>query len=197
MITEVLMKRELMGGLISQKSKSEFLSATDLEKIGNKYRIANDLPIFDINGYFRNKSTIEFMELLKEKYGEIKITSKGKNGHTFVHPLVFIDLALTISPKLKIEVYEWLFDSLIKYRNESGDSYKEMAGYLYIIYPNKKEFVNFITSVANQIKLKCDVKDWNLATEYQLKQRDNIHLAIKLYSRVIKNPHEIVRLSLI
>jgi hypothetical protein len=32
---------------------------------------------------------------------------------------------------LKIEVYSWLFDKLIKYRNNSGDSYKKMAGALF------------------------------------------------------------------
>ena len=41
MVTEVIMKRELFGHEISQKSKSEFFSATDLSKAGNEWRRSN------------------------------------------------------------------------------------------------------------------------------------------------------------
>lgn len=101
------MTRELFGMPISQKSKTKFLSATDLVKAGNKMRINNGLEIFNINEYFRTKSTIEFMKELSKKYGDIKIIRKGRGGHSWVHPFLFIDIALSISNTLKVEVYEW------------------------------------------------------------------------------------------
>jgi hypothetical protein len=196
MLTEVMMQRELFGGQISQSSKNGFFSATDLLKLGNKWRIINDLPSFDFNSWLSNKSTKEFIETLKNKYGEVKVNSKGKNSHTMVHPLLFIDIALAISPQLKVEVYEWLYDNLILFRNDSGDSYKEMCNALYGLYPNKREFPFYIANVAENIKKQINVENWQTATEEQLKLRDKIHNAIKLLCNVLRNPNEAVRLGL-
>jgi hypothetical protein len=196
MITEVMMQRELFGGTISQSSKNGFFSATNLVRLGNKWRLLNDLPVFDFNSWLSNKSTKEFIETLKNKYGEIKINSKGKNSHTMVHPLLFIDIALAISPQLKIEVYEWLYDNLILFRNDSGDSYKEMCNALYGLYSNKREFPFYISKVADRIKQQLSVEDWQTANEEQLKTRDKIHNAIKLLCNVLRNPDEAVRLGL-
>ena len=58
------MKRELFGQEISQKSKSEFFSATDLLRAGNKYRAMNKSK-YRINfwkglGYY-NSSPSQFL----------------------------------------------------------------------------------------------------------------------------------------
>lgn len=197
MKTEVIMKRELFNMPISQKSQSGFFSATDLVKAGNKWRIINGIEPFNINEYFRLKGTVEFMKELQNKYGDIKIARKGRSKDTWVHPILFIDIALAISPTLKIEVYEWLFDNLIKYRNDSGDSYKKMSGYLFSHTKNKSNFYKEIADVAEKIKLKCNVKDWNEATEKQLKYREKIHNNISLLSDVLRDNNEAIRLALL
>ena len=138
MKTNVIMKRELFGSVVSQNTKNNYFSATDLVKAGNKWRAINGLDLFNLKSWLYNKTTKEFIANLEYKYGKVKINSRGKGSHTWVHPLLFIDIALAISPKLKIEVYEWLFDELIKYRDESGDSYKQMCGYLYANSINKR-----------------------------------------------------------
>ena len=197
MQTEVIMQRELFGMPISQKSKSEFFSLTDLERAGNKWRAINGLPSFDKKQWLETKQVKEFIHELEEKYGTVIITARGRGTHTWVHPLLFIDMALAISPKLKIEVYEWLFDKLLDYRNDSGDSYKEAAAALYTRATNHKEFPNTIKRVANDIRIACGVIDWQKATQEQLKLRDSIHVAIKLYSRVLTDTDEIVRLAIL
>lgn len=197
MVTEVIMQRNLLGGTVSQKSKSEFFSATELEKLGNKYRILNDMPLFNMNSYFNNGSTKEFITEIENKYQcKARIASRGKNQHTWVHPLIFIDMALNISPKLKLEVYEWITDYLLKYRNDSGDSYRDMSASVFKVITNKSTFTETIKDIACQIKLQCNVSDWQKATETQLKERDNIHRAIRLYSNVLKDLPTIVRLAL-
>ena len=124
MKTEVLLKRELFGMEITQKSKSEFFSATDLSKVGTKWRRTNKLSDLNLSAYLSQKGTKEFINELEKKTGsKVVIKNRGRGVHTWVHPYLFIDIALAISPVLKIEAYEWLFDSLIKYRNDSGDSY--------------------------------------------------------------------------
>lgn len=197
MKTEVIMKRELFGTEISQKSQTGFFSATDLVKAGNKWRIMNNLEPFNLNEYFRLKGTIDFVDELQNKYGDIKNSRRGRSKDTWVHPILFIDIALAISPTLKIEVYEWLFDNLIKYRNESGDSYKKMSGYLFAHTKNKSNFYKEISDTAEKIKLACNVKDWQFATAEQLKHRDKIHDNIALLADVLRDNNEAIRIALI
>jgi hypothetical protein len=197
MKTEVVMKRELFGFEISQKSKSQMFSATDLVRAGNMFRMSKGLAAFNMQAWFKNQGTKEFIEELKEKYGEVKISGRGRGKHTWVHPLLFIDMALAISPKLKIEVYEWLFDHLIKERNASGNSYKEMCGYLYVRHGDKRSFQKYIAKVANQIKLKCKVDDWQKADEQQLEKRSKLHKEIALLADVLNNNDEAVRQAIL
>lgn len=195
MKTEVIMKRELFGKQISQQSKSEFFSANDLVAAGNKWRVTNDLPVFKLQDWFKQKNVKEFISEIEKKFGVAKTATRGRNGHTWVHPLLFIDMALALSPKLKIEVYEWLFDHLIKFRNESGDSYKKMCGALWFRTTNKRNFTNDIKKVASIIKNECNVKDWQQASEEQLRLRDRIHENIALLADVLNNNREAVRLG--
>jgi hypothetical protein len=197
MVTEVIMKRELFGCEISQKSKSEMFSATDLVKAGNKWRLLNDMPMFNMSTWFQTDSTKEFIKELEKRYGEIKVNAKAKNQHTWVHPYLFIDMALAISPDLKIEVYSWLFDHLLKYRNDSGDSYKRMSGALFVNAKNKRDFPFYIRDVATKIQKACGVKDWETASEKQLEVRDSIHRNIELLSDVLKDNDQAVKIAII
>lgn len=198
MKTAVIMKRPLFGEEISQNSKTEMLSATDLVRIGNKWRIANGLSPFVMKAWLSNKSTKEFISELENKFGEgnIKKTARGRGKHTWVHPLLFIDMALAISPKLKIETYEWMFDNLIKFRNNGGDSYKKMCGALFVRAENKTSFYLYIQNVANKIKLACKVKDWETANEKQLDMRDKLHNDIALLADVLNNNNQAVRIAI-
>lgn len=197
MKTEVIMKRELFGQQISQKSKSEFFSATDLAKAGNKWRSLHDLTPFNLSQYFNKESTKEFVKSLQDRYNQqVVIKGRGRTSQTWVHPLLFIDIALNINPRLKIEVYEWLFDNLIKYRNNSGESYKKMCGALFSIYKPKHFFHQYICEVADKIKTACEVEDWNLATENQLAKRDKIHDAISLLCNVLQDSEQAVKLGI-
>jgi hypothetical protein len=192
MKTEVVMKRELFGLPISQKSTSEFFSATDLEKAGNRYRSINGLPQFRLQEYFRKPSTIEFVEELEKKLGEVKTATRGRNASTWVHPFLFIDIALCISPKLKLETYTWIYDNLIKYRNDSGDSYKKMSGALYASCTNKANFKEVISKTAKLIMFECGVKNWQEATEKQLMLRDKIQDNISLLTDVLKDSEKAI-----
>ena len=195
MKTAVVMKRELFGVEISQQSKTEFFSATELISAGNKWRIANGYSAFNLSQYLKSSSFIEFKTELEKKYGNVMSVGRGRNGQTWVHPLLFIDIALAINSKLKIEVYEWLFDNLIKFRNDSGDSYKQMSAAIYLRYTNKRDFHNYIQKVANYIKAELKVDDWQKATEEQLKKRDTIHNSIRLLCNVLNNTNQAVRLG--
>lgn len=195
MKTKVLMKRELFGMSIAQQSDTQFFSATDLSKAGSKWRLDNGLSVFNLHQYLKSKSFLEFKEEVESKYGSAIIQGRGRNSNTWVHPLLFIDISLAINPKLKVEVYDWLFDNLIKFRNDSGDSYREMCSSLYMKINDKKKFPDYINRVANYIKKELGVDDWQTANEEQLKKRDKIHNAIKLLCNVLNNTDQAVRIG--
>jgi len=196
MKTAVVMERELFGMPVAQNSKTEYFSATDLVKAGNKFRIVNGLAQFNEKAWFKNKGTEEFIAELEGKYGKVKIPARGRGNHTWVHPLLFIDMALAISPTLKIEVYEWMFDNLIKFRNEGGDSYKKMCGALFVRASSKTNFPVYISDVAKKIKLACHVESWEQATEQQLDTRKKLHNDIALLADVLNNNDQAVRLAI-
>ena len=196
MKTAVEMKRPLFGMEIGQKSDSEFFSATDLVRAGNKWRVANGLSDFNLSQWLTLKSTKEFSDELEKKYGKVLIKGRGRSAQTWLHPLLFIDCALALSPKLKIETYEWLFDNLIKFRNESGDSYKKMSGAMFSHCKNKREFYLEIQDTAKQIKAHVGCKDWNRASEAQLMQRDKIQEGIALLCGVLRDNGQAVSLAL-
>lgn len=195
----VLIQRDLLGGSVCQNNQTEMFSATDLVRVGNMWRMANGMQGFDMSAWLQTKGTKEFICELEVRFGkgEVKKAARGRGKHTWVHPLLFIDMALAINPKLKVEVYEWLFDQLIRYRNESGDTYKMMCGCLYAHAKNKYGFNNYVQSVAGQIKKACCVDDWNTATEEQLKLRSKLHNDIGLLSDVLNNNDEAVRLAIL
>jgi hypothetical protein len=176
MKTEVEMKRELFGGEIRQRSKSEFFSATDLVRAANKHRKRD----FNLSQWLNRETTKEFVVELKRKYGDVCFKGRGRNAVTWIHPYLFIDLALSIDPKLKIRVYDWLYDLLLKYRNDSGDSYKKMTGSIFRNIDKKINTKKEITEVARKIKNAIGVEDWNSTTEEKLKLRDKIHENISL-----------------
>ena len=97
--------------------------------------------------------------------------------------------------ELKIEVYEWLFDNLLMYRNDSGDSFKKMCGAL-LIRANKTDFVSNIQKLCKLIQVECGVSDWNNATQEQLRLRDRIHENIALLADVLNNNKEAIRLGI-
>lgn len=196
METKVIMKRELFKKEIRQESKLNFFCANDLVSAGNKYRAENNLPFFMLNKFMNQPNTKEFIASLANEFGEVVKTTRGRNGLTWVHPYLFIDIALAINPDLKIHVYSWIFDNLIKLRNNSGDSYKKMAGALYLTCSNKSSFPKEIVGVANIIKNTCSVTDWQNATEEQLILRDKIHNNISLLADVIPRREAMINLAI-
>lgn len=196
MKTEVELVRNLFGEPLRQKSKSQFFSATDLAKAGNKYRRSINLSEFNLAQFLKNKSTVEFIQEINHRYNTVALVKgRGRSSGTWVHPILFVDIALAINPKLKVEVYDWLYDNLVKYRNSSGTTYKDVAAAIHkrVAY---REFPREIEKVATRIKNSLGVTDWDSATEEQLEKRDLIHRSIITLSSVLQDHNQIVYLAI-
>ena len=187
MKTEVQMLRPLNGVQVRQKHKSKFIAANDLLEAGNQYRAINGQSVRRLADYFNSQEAQEFAEVVKakEQIHQIKIAGRGRGAVTWVHPLIALDLALWLSPDLKYEVYRWMHDNLLMFRDSSGDAFKLMnkaiderfsVGSKYWIY----------TNTANRIRHECDVTDWSTATEEQLRKRDDMQKAVALLCRTHK-----------
>ena len=90
MKTEVTMHRNTFGEIISQKSKSGFFSATELERVGNKFRAMNGLPLIRLNTYFSNSSNKEFIKELEKNTGKLKLMVEVKETIFGCIPFYFL-----------------------------------------------------------------------------------------------------------
>jgi len=197
MTTEMFLQRPLLNGTIRQSNQTGFFSINDLLIVGNKWRITNDMKIFNYDSWYNSSATQEFLTELKSQFGEVIKSKRGKTGERWAHPFVVIDIALNIDPKLKVEVYKWLYDELLKHRNESGDSYKKMCGYLYENCKNKSNFHRGVMKTAVMIQDACKVKDWQIASDEQLKLRNKIHENIALLCDVLRDNNQAIRIGIV
>lgn len=125
---------------VIQRTSDGMFNATTLLKAWNNHSGQKKQMIH----YSENASTDEFItallseENLKER-NSVVLQSRGKNGGTWMHPLLFIDFAMWLNPTFKVKVLRFVYDQLIQYRNEAGDSYKEIASAICKIVPQGEQ----------------------------------------------------------
>jgi len=193
--TEVVMERSIAGITVRQKHKTGFYNVADLERFGNNHRIVNNLPIQKVTEYFRSPKSKEFIESLEKEVGKIQTGGRGRGNEKWVHPFLFIDIALWYSPDLKVKVYQWLYDNLIEFRDNSGESFKSMTKALNENCSIRGNLVLEIKKVARFIRESCGLsgdKTWETATEAQLKLRDELQVSITTATYFEKNTDKIL-----
>lgn len=131
MKTNQIMTRQMGDFNVIQRTKDGKFNATMLLKQWNEAKGTKK----EMKDYFDNKSTKEFIEALikednlqGENYPYVKSkASRGDNAGTWLSPIMFIDFCMWINPAFKVKVLKFVSDQMIKYRNEAGDAYKELA----------------------------------------------------------------------
>ena len=204
MKTAVVMTRTIMGCDVRQNHKTKMFNANDLHKLGNEHRKVMGLGAKQLSQYFNLDST---NELIKEvcltdviKLEDAKKSSRGKHGGTWVHPIVFVDLAMWYSPKLRVHIIKWVLDGLMELRDESGESFKRMNKTMARSYP--KEFCAPLSYIkaAKVIAEACGVSDgpdkWQRASAKQLKLRDSIQKNIEIIADLCPNAGECLSKSI-
>lgn len=131
MKTNQVMTRGMGEFEILQRTKDGMFNATLLLKQWNGKSVSNR----KMDNYFSSEKTKEFIKTIQERenldtpklvYVKSR-ASRGENSGTWMHPLLFIDFAMWINPTFKYDVLKFVSDQMIKYRNEAGDAYKELA----------------------------------------------------------------------
>jgi len=183
MKTAQIMQRPILDGKVRQNHKNGWFNANDLLDIHNRKAKQIGKPTKKINAYTVNSTSMEFFEEImnQESITSVYSSKKGKNGGTWMHPLVFVDFAMWVSSEFKYFAMQWLSDELLKNRDESGESYKKMASAVSIYMGDDLARAGTaIPKIARAIKNNLCVEDWNNTTEENLKKRDEIQKNISI-----------------
>lgn len=155
-----------------QRTSDGYFNANELIKAFNK--ISDEKKI--LGNYMKTGSTKEFEEQLK-KEGIIQpiksVRGNSLNSGTWVHPKVFIDLAMWVSVEFKSKVIDYVLDGLIKSRHDAGDYYNQMTAVVmetYLDYYGCKPKPMIYIEEANFLKSLVNSKNRNNMTEEELKQ---------------------------
>lgn len=86
----------------------------------------------------RQKTDIGENQLLIKVRG--RNTKEGKTpDKVWMNPLLFIKFAMWINPTFEVKVLRFVYDEMIRYRNDAGDAYKELSSAVMRIVP--KDFM--------------------------------------------------------
>lgn len=197
MKTNQIMLRTLNNNIIRQRTDNSFFCATDILVIHNKENNSKK----ELKEYFELKSTNELineinMDSNRGNYPYLKnklyIAVKGNGGGTYMHPYLFLDFCMWISPKFKLQAIKWIYDGLIKNRHLVGDGYRELTDTMkdnlnindYHDYQNEARMINDFIFDGESNKR-------NLADEKQLDLLDKLQKAdIKLIKQGVKSIYE-------
>jgi len=179
MKTSVIMKRFVGASEVRQDSKTGMFNVNDLLSIYNKQGKRQKR----IEPYMRRKESKELIEAILKRLNpndnnscyldsDIIRTAKGRvNGGTWMHPYMFIDFAMWLSPDFKVMCIEWIYDQVIELRNQVWDDYKELTSAIKTyLQPTTIEIYKDEISMINKIvfgKSESDLRQ--IATQEQLK----------------------------
>lgn len=181
MKTAQIMMRDLNWIKVRQNHKTWFFNANDLLDLHNKDRKKK-------KELWKYTSSLSFKKLqwavVKDeiantpKKGELKnediLTIETKrwsvNWWTWMHPYIFIDFAMWLSADFKVTCIKWLYDHLIKFRDECWDWFKEVNKALFEQKANLPmfEYSNEAKMINKLVFWSIDKEQRNKATENQL-----------------------------
>ena len=148
---------------VTQRTKDGFFDGNELLRQWNS---SNDKKK-TVEDFLSLSNTKEFMDELtlsddcRNADNQLFIISKGKmtiSGRTpdkvWMHPYLFIKFSMWINPRFEVKVIKFVYDELIRYRNEAGDAYRELASAVVKITP-KKEIPTAMTKIAQALNFVC------------------------------------------
>ena len=136
MKTNEIMIRKMGKFHVTQRTSDGMFNATELIKqwnsmVGLNTQQNGDLKKKDIDDYLLINPTKEFICTISEREGinsKLYKSNRGRyNGGTWMHPMLFMDFAMWLSPYFKYDVLKFVSDQMIKFRNEAGDAYRDLA----------------------------------------------------------------------
>lgn len=162
METSVVLSRKMGNFDITQRSSDGYFDANAL--LGQWNAVESNTRR-RIDKFFESENTSEFIAALQESLwskstnaeNQLVISQKGRmtmkgrtTDKTWMHPYLFIKFAMWINPRFEVTVIKFVYDELIKQRNDAGDAYREMSAAIASI-STKKEVQSSIMKVAEAV----------------------------------------------
>ena len=183
MKTNVNMVRKMGDFEVIQRTKDGMFNASSLIKQWNTAAKMKK----NINHFEELSSTKEFIQelenqvirnsVLPDSQVLIKTRSKTNNrgvkepGEVWMHPYLFIDFAMWLNPKFKLQVIKFIHDQLIEFRHLAGDNYKSLSGAVAKFSSNNPDVYQTIAKMLNYIvfgKHESGIRQF--ASSHQLKE---------------------------
>ena len=156
MKTNQVLTRTMGEFSVYQRTSDGMFNATSLLKQWNSLSPTER----KMDNYFNLQGTGEFVNTIiaKENLDTPKLVyvksraSRGLNSGTWMHPLLFIDFAMWINPEFKYDVLKFVYDQLVEYRNQAGNSYRRMCERIAQV-SKKGDIPKNISSIAKAVNI--------------------------------------------
>jgi len=214
MKTQVIQFRGLDWFPIRQTTKDFFFNATDLVHAYNQMNPWKEKRLqkyFDLDsawelilatwkdvlkstqnlnntktGYLQNQQQLSLPDLINADMKDLVMkTKRGKNGWTWVHPYIFLDIAMWLSVDFKVMCYGWLYDNLIVFRDDAWDNYKLVASAIQKTLWDR----NMIVVCTKEARMMNEIVFWyhikNIRESATEKQLENLNLIQKANAKYI------------
>jgi len=193
MKTNQVMIRKMGTFEVRQRTMDGMFNATDLLKQWNKSVGVKK----EIKYFLRLEQTAAFLEVMENEENLNRdnppyLATRGKQGGTWMHPILFTKFAMWINPRFEYFVIKFVYDELIKYRHSAGDQYRsltrELAAFVNVDYARVAKCLNYIVFGLHAPQLRQN------ATQEQLKELANLQekLAFAINMRYIKSIDELL-----
>src|SRR5574343_509232 len=121
MKTNVVMIRPMGQFQVQQRTCDGMFNATALLKQWNESSGMKK----SIQDFLFNDNTKEFIKVLESEENtnggnSPYLATRGKQGATWMHPYLFIKFAMWLNPRFEYHVIKFVYDQLIRFRNDAG-----------------------------------------------------------------------------
>ena len=122
------------GELLRQWNSIEGNTRRRMDKYLESDNTSEFLKALAVDESHRSKMTIGENQLVIKVRG--RNTKEGKTpDKVWMNPLLFIKFAMWINPTFEVKVLRFVYDEMIRYRNDAGDAYKELSSAVMKIVP--------------------------------------------------------------
>lgn len=122
------------GDLLRQWNSIEGNTRRRMDKFLESDNTSEFLKALAADESHRSKMTIVENQLVIKVRG--RNTKEGKTpDKVWMNPLLFIKFAMWINPTFEVKVLRFVYDEMIRYRNDAGDAYKELSSAVMKIVP--------------------------------------------------------------
>lgn len=136
MKTNQIMLRKMGAFDVEQRTKDGYFNATSLLRAWNK---ENPTLKRELDNFWKSTHLTELMSEIAKKEMNFKSvdftdlksalsqTVRGKQGGTWMHPILFIKFAMYLNPAFEYQVIKFVADKMIAYRKDAGDAYRALS----------------------------------------------------------------------